>query len=45
MEDLVQFDGELMPVDMVMEVTGLTYDEIASFNEIIHVELEYPDPY
>lgn len=30
-------DGELTPIDIVSEITGLTYDEIRSCSKIVHV--------
>ena len=35
-------DGELTPIDIVAEFTGLTYDEIRSCYEIVKVE--HPGP-
>ena len=30
-------DGELTPIDIVAEITGLTYDEIRSCSKIVRV--------
>lgn len=30
-------DGELTPIDIVSEITGLTYDEIRSCSKIVRV--------
>lgn len=30
-------DGELTPIDIVSEITGLTYDEIRSSSKIVRV--------
>ena len=30
-------DGELTPIDVVSEITGLTYDEIRSCSKIVRV--------
>jgi len=30
-------DGDLTPIDIVAEITGLTYDEIRSCSKIVHV--------
>ena len=30
-------DGELTPIDIVSEITGLTYNEIRSCSKIVHV--------
>ena len=31
-------DGELTPIDIVSEITGLTYDEIRSCSKIVRVQ-------
>ena len=31
-------DGELTPIDIVSEITGLTYDEIKSCSKIVRVQ-------
>lgn len=31
------YDGELTPIDIVSEITGLTYDEIKSCSKIVRV--------
>ena len=39
-EELVEnftSDGELTPIDIVAEITGLTYDEIRSCSKIVRV--------
>jgi len=32
-------DGELTPIDIVADITGLTYEEIRSCSKIVHVPL------
>lgn len=36
-------DG-LTPIDIVMDVTGLTYDEVKSCCEIVKIECHIPEP-
>ena len=42
-EYVVNFSGddedELTPIDIVSEITGLTYDEIRSCSEIVQIEI------
>lgn len=33
---------ELTPIDIVMDVTGLTYDEVKSCSEVITITFEEP---
>lgn len=36
-------DG-LTPIDIVMDVTGLTYDEVKSCSEVVKIETRIPEP-
>lgn len=36
-------DG-LTPIDIVMDVTGLTYDEVKSCNEVVKIESHLYEP-
>lgn len=47
-EFVVNFSGkdenELTPIDIVAEITDLTYDQIRSCSEIVEIEIDYDIP-
>lgn len=43
METLVDFDGVWTPIDIVMDITGLTEPEVRSCSKVIDVEPDIPE--